>query len=473
MQIEDFLLMRHEILLTMGILVILLADLFSPRGRECSFSGLAIGVMAVITLAGFLPVTSGTLFGGMYVSLPMNTMVKNFLNIGTFIVFLQAHSWMTGPLTRSRRSELYILLLSTLLGMYFMISAGDFLILYIGLELASIPIAAAAAYDKFRFDSAESGMKYILSSAVSSAILLYGISFIYGTVGTLYFDKMPGLLTGSPLQMLGFVLFFAGLAFKLSLVPFHLWTADVYQGAPTGVTSYLSVVSKGASAYVLLILLYTVFGHMSALWQPLLFVVAIMTMVIGNLFALRQQHMRRFIAFSSISQAGYILVGLAAGTQMGMSSVVYYILVYIFSNLGVFGVISAIEQATGKLKMKDYNGLYHTNPKLALLMTLALFSLAGIPPVAGFFGKYFLFAAAAQQGLYWLVAIAMVNTIISLYYYLLVVKAMFINKSEHPVPFFKSGCVTRTGLVMCASGIVVLGFIALVYQHLFDLSFGI
>jgi len=465
--------MRHEILLTLGILIILMADLFRPHGRESSFSGLAIGLMAVITLAGLLPVPQGSLFGGMYVSTPLFTLVKNVLTMGTLIVFLQAHSWMTGPLTLRRRSEFYILLMSTLLGMYFMISSGNFLMLYIGLELASIPVAAAAAYDKFRMDSAESGMKYILSSAVSSAILLYGISLIYGATGSLYFERVAAFYTGTPVQMLAFVLFFSGLAFKISLVPFHLWTADVYQGAPTGVTSYLSVVSKGASTFVLLVLLYTVFSKIALLWQPMLFVVAVVTMVVGNLFALRQQHMRRFIAFSSISQAGYILVGLAAGNQLGMSSVVYYILVYVCSNLGVFGVISAIEHATGKLRMDDYNGLYHTNPRLALLMTLSLFSLAGIPPVAGFFGKFFLFAAAAQQGMYVLVILATLNTIISLYYYLLVVKAMFINSNNTPVPFFRTCCVTRTGLVLCALGLVVLGFAAVVYQQMFDMSFGL
>jgi NADH-quinone oxidoreductase subunit N len=196
-------------------------------------------------------------------------------------------------------------------------------------------------------------------------------------------------------------------------------------------------------------------------------------MTIGNLFAIRQQNLKRFLAFSSISQAGYILLGLIGGNQLGMASVIYYILVYIFSNLGAFGVVIAISNATGKENIDDYNGLYHTNPKLSLIMTLALFSLAGIPPVAGFFGKFFLFTAAAQKGFYLLVLIAVLNTIISLFYYLLVVKAMFINKSENPVPDFKSDFPTRLALGICVAGIVVTGFASIIFEAIRNLSFGV
>ena len=257
------------------------------------------------------------------------------------------------------------------------------------------------------------------------------------------------------LQILGFIFFFAGMAFKISIVPFHLWTADVYEGSPVNITSYLSVISKGAAVFILMIILFTVFPVIIATWQKTIFVTSILTMTIGNLFAIRQQNLKRFLAFSSISQAGYILLGLIGGNQLGMASVIYYILVYIFSNLGAFGVVTAISNATGKENIDDYNGLYHTNPKLSLIMTLALFSLAGIPPVAGFFGKFFLFTAAAQKGFYLLVFIAVLNTIISLFYYLLVVKAMFINKSENPIDTFKSDFATRLALGICVAGIVL------------------
>jgi NADH-quinone oxidoreductase subunit N len=208
-------------------------------------------------------------------------------------------------------------------------------------------------------------------------------------------------------------------------------------------------------------------------WQNTIYVTSILTMTIGNLFAIRQQNIKRFLAFSSISQAGYLLLGLIGGNELGMASVIYYALVYIFSNLGAFGVVSVISNISGRENIDDYNGLYKTNPGLSLAMTLALFSLAGIPPVAGFFGKFFLFTAAAEKGFYLLVLIAVLNTIISLYYYLLVVKAMFINKSDSPVQYFKSDVLTRLALAMCIAGIVITGFASSVFEVIRNLSFGV
>jgi NADH-quinone oxidoreductase subunit N len=263
------------------------------------------------------------------------------------------------------------------------------------------------------------------------------------------------------------------MAFKISIVPFHLWTADVYEGSPVSITSYLSVVSKGASVFILMIILFTVFPVIMATWQKTIFVTAVLTMTIGNLFAIRQQNLKRFLAFSSISQAGYILLGLIGGNELGMASVIYYVLVYVFSNLGAFGVVAAVSNMSGKENIDDYNGLYQTNPKLSLIMTLALFSLAGIPPVAGFFGKFFLFTAAAEKGFYLLVFIGVLNTIISLYYYLLIVKAMFISKNEFPVATFKSDASTRIALGLCVAGIVVTGFASVIFEFIRNLSFGV
>lgn len=208
------------------------------------------------------------------------------------------------------------------------------------------------------------------------------------------------------------------------------------------------------------------------MWKNVLYVVAILTMTVGNLFALRQKNMKRFLAFSSIAQAGFILLGIIDGTEMGMASVLYFVLIYIFTNLGAFGVVSAISVATSKENMDDYNGLYHTNPLLSLLMMLALFSLAGIPPVAGFFGKFFLFTSAAHAGYYWLVFIAVINATISLYYYLLVIKAMFINKSENPIAYFKSALTTRIALILCVAGIFSIGLASPVYEFIRMLSIG-
>jgi NADH-quinone oxidoreductase subunit N len=344
---------------------------------------------------------------------------------------------------------------------------------YLGLELATIPVAALAAFERYKNKSAEAGIKLILISALSSGILLYGISMVYGTTGSLYFIDLLKYFNGRNLQILGFIFFFAGMAFKISIVPFHLWTADVYEGAPVNITSFLSVISKGAALFIFILILYTVFPIIRDSWQKTIFVTSILTMTIGNLFAIRQQNLKRFLAFSSISQAGYILLGIIGANQLGMASVIYYIIVYIFSNLGAFGVVTAISNATGKENIDDYNGLYHTNPKLSLIMTLALFSLAGIPPLAGFFGKFFLFTAAAEKGFYFLVLIAVLNTIISLYYYLLVVKAMFINKNEEPIAGFKTDLPTRFGLLICVTGIFATGFASLIFDFIKKMSFGL
>ena len=412
-------------------------------------------------------------FGGMYHNQPIQSIVKSILSIGTLIVFLMAHEWMRRPDTAIKQGEFYILTLSTLLGMYFMISAGHFLMFFIGLETASIPMAALVAFDKYRHHSAEAGAKYILTALFSSGLLLYGLSLIYGTVGTLYFADIPARLTGDPLQIMAFVFFFSGMGFKISLVPFHLWTADVYEGAPSTVTAYLSVISKGSAAFVLMAILIKVFAPMVEQWQEVLYWVIIASITIANLFALRQQNLKRLMAFSSISQAGYIMLGVISGSAQGMTSLVYYVLIYMFANLAVFTVITIVALRAGKFTLEDYNGLYTTNPKLAFLMTLALFSLAGIPPFAGFFSKFFIFAAAFEGGFHLLVFIALINTIISLYYYLKIVKAMYINKSDEPIAAFRSDNYTRASLSICTLGIVVLSIASVVYQSIDKFSFGL
>jgi NADH-quinone oxidoreductase subunit N len=465
--------MRHELLLTIAALLILVAEIFVDPAKKKSISMFSIILFTAITAVGFIPSQAGSLFGGMYVTSPVTILMKNILNIGVLLVFIQSAAWIGKSENAERISEYFILLISTLIGMNFMISSGHFLMFYIGLELATIPIAALSAYDRFRNTSAEAGIKLILSSALSSGILIYGLSMIYGTTGTLYFGEVQKAFTGSNLQILGFIFFFAGMAFKISVVPFHLWTADVYEGSPVNITSYLSVISKGAAIFILIIILFTVFPVIIASWQKTIYVTAILTMTIGNLFAIRQNNIKRFLAFSSISQAGYIMLGFIGGNQLGMASVIYYILVYIFSNLGAFGVVAAISNATGKENISDYNGLYVTNPKLSLILTLALFSLAGIPPVAGFFGKFFLFTAAAQKGFYLLVLIAVLNTIISLYYYLLIVKAMFINKSESPIATFRSDVLTKIALLACVAGIFFMGFASMIFEMIKNLSYGV
>ena len=465
--------MRHELLLIAITVILLVVEIFLPNTQKRKIILPAILLMGAVTLAGFLPGTPGILFGGMYQSTEFTIMLKNILNIGVLIVFIQSVDWLRQEQNKEKVSEFFLLMLSTLIGMNYMISAGDFLMFYIGLELATIPVAALAAYERLKEKSAEAGVKLIFMSALSSGIMLYGLSMIYGTTGTMYFADVAPLITGAPLQALAFIFFFAGMAFKISLVPFHLWTADVYEGAPVNVTSYLSVISKGAAVFVLTIILYTVFYKIAVMWNEVLYIITILTITVGNLFAMRQQNLKRFLAFSSIAQAGFILLGIMGQSQLGMTTVVYFGLVYIFSNLGAFGVVGIISNRTGKENINDYDGLYRTNPNLSLVMMLALFSLAGIPPLAGFFGKFFLFTAAAKQGYYWLVFIALLNTIISLYYYLLVIKAMLLNRSDRPIEKFNSDLYTRIGLLICVAGMAIIGFASPVYEMIFNLSFGL
>ena len=455
--------MQAEVSLVIILVVMLLADLIirEPGHRKLQILGCIL--MAVQLALNIVP-AEGEAFGGMYRSTEMASVVKTVLTAGTLLVFMQAGEWLGREDTRGKAGEFYMLTLSTLLGMFLMVSAGSFMLFYIGLELASIPMACLVAFDKRRHHSAEAGAKFILSSMFSSALMLYGLSLIYGTCGTVYFADMAAQLTGTPLQVMAMVLFFAGLGFKVSLVPFHMWTPDVYQGAPTPVAGYLSVISKGAAAFAMAAVLLKVFGGMVHDWSLLLSIVIVLTITVGNVFAILQSDLKRFMAYSSISQAGYIVLGALAGSEQGMASLVYYVIIYIAANLAVFGIIGIVEQHTGgKTDRSVYAGLYQTNPRLAFGMTLALFSLAGIPPFAGFFSKFFVFAAAFHAGHWLVVFLALVNTIISLYYYLLVVKAMYITPNDSPVPPFRTDGLTRAGVLVCVAGVVVTGLVSGLY----------
>ena len=455
--------MQAEVSLVIILVVMLLADLIirEPGHRKLQILGCIL--MAVQLALNIVP-AEGEAFGGMYRSTEMASVVKTVLTAGTLLVFMQAGEWLGREDTRGKAGEFYMLTLSTLLGMFLMVSAGSFMLFYIGLELASIPMACLVAFDKRRHHSAEAGAKFILSSMFSSALMLYGLSLIYGTCGTVYFADMAAQLTGTPLQVMAMVLFFTGLGFKVSLVPFHMWTPDVYQGAPTPVAGYLSVISKGAAAFAMAAVLLKVFGGMVHDWSLLLSIVIVLTITVGNVFAILQSDLKRFMAYSSISQAGYIVLGALAGSGQGMASLVYYVIIYIAANLAVFGIIGIVEQHTGgKTDRSVYAGLYQTNPRLAFGMTLALFSLAGIPPFAGFFSKFFVFAAAFHAGHWLVVFLALVNTIISLYYYLLVVKAMYITPNDSPVPPFRTDGLTRAGVLVCVAGVVVTGLVSGLY----------
>lgn len=483
MNYSQFLYMMPEVTLVVLLLVTFVADFatsqkirtLAPTDKRRSwFNPMICLLMFAHILINLFPIETHNVFGGMYIATPAIGVIKTILAFGTLIVLIQSKEWLSRPDTAFKEGEFYLLVIATLLGMNMMVSANHFLLFFLGLEMASVPMACLVAFDKYRHDSAEAGAKFILTATFSSGVMLYGISFIYGAVGTLYFEDIATQLTATPFTILGMVFFFSGLGFKISLVPFHFWTADSYQGAPTTVTGYLSVVSKGAAAFALCTILMKVFAPMVLYWQYLLYIVIVLSITIANLFAIRQTNLKRFMAFSSISQAGYIVLAIVGNSALSVTALSFYVLIYVVANMAVFTIISAVEEHNnGTVMMDSYNGFYQTNPKLAFLMTLALFSLGGIPPFAGMFSKFFIFMAAVQDAdlstsvgawAYIVLFIALINTVISLYYYLLIVKAMYIKISDNPLPTFKSHTNTKLALAVCTAGVVLFGVCYMVFD---------
>jgi len=466
---QFFILLKFELLIAVIIFILLFIKVGSSEWKNKTVLNVVNILLVVNLVAGFFMNHDGELFGDMFQTTKLIELQKNILNLGALIVSAQAYSWLKN---HKHVLEFYMLLLSTLLGMFFMISSGNLLMFYLGLELSTIPLAALCNFDLEKRQSSEGAMKLIISSAFSSGLLLFGISLLYGSTGTLSFSELSQHLNGSSLQLFAFILFLAGFAFKISVVPFHLWTADVYEGSPVPVTSYLSVISKAAFLFVLVSVLYHVFKPISVSWYNIILLLSVLTMVIGNLFAIRQNNLKRFLAFSSITQMGFILVGISGSSQMGTASVVYFLFVYVFSNLGAFGVVAFVSALTGKETIDDYKGFYKTNPFLTWVLTISLFSLAGIPPTAGFFGKFFLIMAGAGKGNYVFITIAALNMIISLYYYLNVVKAMFMDANENPIEKLSVNTLPKLAMIVCMLGIISIGFIHPIYDYIYSLSFG-
>jgi NADH-quinone oxidoreductase subunit N len=332
-----FLLMQQELLITAIIFILLFMKLSTKEWNPKQVLTIVNGLLFVNLAAGFFMREDGTLFGDMFQTNALLRLEKNILSLGTLVISLQSYNWL---LKHKHALEFYLLMLSTLLGMFFMLSSSNLLMFYVGLELASIPLAALANFDLDKKRSSEAAMKYIMSSAFASGLLLFGISMMYGIVGSVGFAQIFAAASDNPLFLFAFILIISGFGFKISSVPFHLWTADVYEGAPVAVTSYLSVISKGSMLFVITSVLFTVFGKLLFQWYNILAVMAVLSMIVGNLFAIRQQNIKRFLAFSSISQVGFILIGMTGANSEGFSSVVYFVLVYLFSNLAAFAVIN-------------------------------------------------------------------------------------------------------------------------------------
>jgi len=467
---EIFSLLKHEFCL-IGMIVFLL--LIKIRSKEWSGESLIrmMNVFLVFNLIfGFFYNSTGELFDSMFRISGLIAFEKNILNLALLIIHLQSVAWMKG---HKHLTEFYLLLLSSMTGMFFLLSSGNWLMFYLALELSTIPLAALCNFDLEKKRSGEAAMKMIMSSGFSSCILLFGLSLLYGSTGTIDFAEMASAIEGTPLQILAFIFVFTGFAFKLSVAPFHFWTADVYEGSPVAITAYLSVVSKGTVVFVLASIFYTVFNGISEIWYDVLVISAVITMTIGNLFALRQNNMKRFLAFSSIAQVAYLLIGISGSSDLGMSSSIYFVLIYVFSNLGAFAVVAHISAHTGKENIGDYNGLYKSNPGMSWLLGISLFSLAGIPPTAGFFGKLFLLTAGAEVGNWPLIIFAALNMVVSLYYYLRVIRAVFMEDGIQPLSKLDIGTSSKIAMLFCVSGILLLGFTSGLYEYILSLSYGL
>lgn len=470
MSFESIMLLRFEVIITLIIFILLIMKLNDADNKVPAFLTVVNILLVLNFAAGLFPIGEGALFSSFFKTSGLIVLEKNILNLGLMLISFTAYTWLSN---NKNRIEFYILLLSSILGVFVMISSGHILTLYLGLEMSTIPLAALANFNKSQKNSSEAGLKLILSSAFSTGIMLFGVSLLYGAVGNLSFDYVASHLHPDFLTLFAFTFIVAGFAFKMSIVPFHLWTADVYQGSPVAVTSFLSVISKGSVIFVFVSVLYTLFAGLKEAWIYEITILAILSMTIGNLFAMRQQNVKRLLAFSSISQVGFVLVGIAGASITGTTASIYFVLIYMMSNIAAFGVIGAISDSTGKETLSSYKGLYKSSPFYALVFALSLFSLGGVPPTAGFFGKLFLLTSGMGNGLYILLGFAAMNLVLSLYNYLRVVKIMFIDDAEETLPVIEKNIFLTIALIICITGILAIGFIPPVYQYISSLSIGI
>jgi NADH-quinone oxidoreductase subunit N len=450
MSFADLLLLLPEIILTFWLCVVLIVDFAFPRLSKEQLAYLSVvGLVATLgCLAWFdLNRISGALFGDMFVLDRMALFFKMFIVGATILVILASIQYVNR--FAFFRGEYYFLVVMSALGMMFMASANDLLSVFVTLEFSTFGFYVLVAYLREDLASNEAGLKFFILGVFAAGLLAYGISLVYGETGKLVFPQIvPAPAT--PGLMIGFLLIFAALGFKVGAVPFHSWIPDTYQGSPTPVTAFLSIAPKGAAFAILLRIFFVALATFKPMWVFLLVGASILSMTYANIVAIAQRNIKRLLAYSGIAQIGNILIGLAAGTKMGTDAILFYLLAYLFANLGAFAVVIAVSHAIGSDEIDDYSGLNRRSPFLAFAMLLFLLSLAGVPPLAGFIGKLYIFVAAIKEGLYALIAVGLINVIISMYYYLVVVKKMYINEPIDPSPLSISGpmrAVVYAGLV--------------------------
>ncbi len=439
-------------------LTVLLVDLWLPATRKYYLGWLTLaGLGAIFLVSVGRTGVHGQTFGGLLVADELAHYFHGlFLATAILVTLMAQHT-----LQRIARGqgEFYLLLLSALLGMLVLAAVNDFVLLFVGLELLTFSMYVMTAYLRTDPRSIEAGLKYLILGSISSGFLVYGISYLYGMTGSTRFDVLRHLVAAGPPGpgvLFGFLLVLSGLGFKIASVPFHLWVPDVYEGAPTPVAAYLSVGSKAAGLVVLLRFVLGVFGTASAMWIGVIAALSAMTMCYGNLAAIPQTNIKRLLGYSSIGQVGYLLMGIAAASAPGAAAIAYYLLAYLFTNLCLFLVVVIVGRQAHGDGLEHYAGLARRSPLLGCALFVALLSLAGVPPLAGFFGKFLLLLATVKSGLFWLAVVGGINVVISLYYYLLVIKRVFLHPAatNAPVPISLS---MRLALYACLAGILVVG----------------
>ncbi len=453
-----YLLLAPEMLLTvLGIVVLALGLILPQRGKKVTGAVAMIGTLGILVVVFWQFGYEAEFFQGVYGIDAYSHFFRVLFLSAALIIFAMAGNYL--HLFSERQSEWYSLMLFATLGMIIMASSGDLITLYVGMELMTISFYILSAYLLDDGRSAEAGLKYLILGALSSAVMLFGISLIYASSGSTVFavvyQTLQAQVVTQPVLIAGIILLIAGFAFKIALVPFHMWAPDIYQGAPTPVTAYLAVGSKAAAFAALLRILVTALPAAHYNWTMLLAILAAVTIITGNLIALAQRNVKRLLAYSSIAQAGYILVGLAASNVYGFKGVLFYAMLYVFSNIGAFAVATLVETQSGSSDFDAFSGLAKRAPMLAAIMTICMLSLAGIPPMAGFAGKFYLFSGAIQSGYLWLAFIGLIMSMVSVYYYLNVSRLMYIGKSSEqsvPVP-----AMARVALLVCLVGTLIIG----------------
>ena len=456
----NFLAVLPEVLmLVLGVFILILDPLWKDDKRRLNLGWFTAGGLIVVFVVSLLLAHPGTenvlAWGGMVRFDMLAYAFKLFFIFAAAITAL----FMMDADGLSRRAEAYVLLLAATIGMSLMASASDLVMLYLAIETTSIPLYVLAGFLLDDKKSTEAGFKYLLFGAMTSAILLYGLSLVYGFGGMTGFDDLSRqFASATPFSIGVIVLLVVGLGFKLSLAPFHFWAPDTYEGAPTPVAGFLSTASKAAGFAVLARLFITTFGSTAEQWQMVLAILAVITMTLGNLVALAQKNIKRLLAYSSISHAGYALLGVIAASELGISSTVYYLLAYILTNLAAFGIIVAVGKTVGSDDIRAYDGLSRRSPYLALAMLVAFLSLSGMPPFGGFIAKFLVFFAAIQAGWTWLVVVGIINSIIGVYYYLTVMKYVYLYRMEgedepaHPIlmtrPYLIAISVLTVGIIL-------------------------